>query len=149
MGLRAACHRRGEEDREVHHPWAVHAEDKGQACQEGWYFYSLWQDNQSEGSSRHKDCEGVLCQSSERQHLKSSSTSDQFWALLSMRRQGVPQLNVLAWLSSGCGDIYVLRAPWPLIVSVLWSTQDEGCKFPSFKKKKKKKKKILRVGSTA
>merc|ERR1711924_5355 len=86
MGLRAARHRRGEEDREVHHPWAVHAEDKGQACQEGWYFYGLWQNNQGEGSSRHEDCQGILCQSSERQHLKSSSASDQFWALLYTRR---------------------------------------------------------------
>merc|ERR1712139_576958 len=55
-------------------------------CQEGWYFYGLWQNNQSEGSSRHEDCKGILCQSPERQHLKSSGTSDQFWALLFSRR---------------------------------------------------------------
>merc|ERR1712070_137047 len=64
---------------------AVHAEDKDQACQEGWYFYGLWQRNQSEGSSRHQDRQGLLCQGSQGQHLKSSGTSDQFWALLSTR----------------------------------------------------------------
>merc|ERR1712167_326636 len=74
-----------EDGREVHHPRAVHAEDKDQACQEGWYFYGLWQTNQSEGPFRHHDRQGLLCQSSERQHLKSSGTSDQFWALLSTR----------------------------------------------------------------
>merc|ERR1712146_283107 len=77
---------------------AVHAEDKGQACQEGWNFYGIWQTNQSEGSSRHQDRQGLLCQGSQRQHLKSSGTSDQFGHSSLRECQGAPQLNVLAWL---------------------------------------------------
>merc|ERR1712146_174465 len=51
-----------------------------------WDFHSLWQNNQSQGSSSYKDCEGLLRESSEGQHLKSSCASDQFCALLVVRR---------------------------------------------------------------
>merc|ERR1712093_891533 len=78
-------HEGDEEDGKVYHPGIVHAQDQGQACKEGWYIHSLWQDNQSQGSSSYKDCQGLLRQGSERQHLNSSCAFDQFWTFLTMR----------------------------------------------------------------
>merc|ERR1719265_2032341 len=43
-----------------------------QACQESWHNHRIWQDHQSEGSSSHEDCEGILRFCSEAEHLRAS-----------------------------------------------------------------------------
>merc|ERR1711904_36450 len=98
---------------------AVHAQDADQACQESRHSHCLWQNNQSEGSSRTEDCEGVLRCCPEEEHLKKS-----FVLLISFgwHRVIFTELKYqVRGTSSRCGAIYVCRAPEPLSWMLLTS----------------------------
>merc|ERR1712118_468561 len=88
----------GEEDGKIHHPWPVHAQDAHQACQEGRHRYRFWQDNQSEGQTSHKDCQGLLRLCSEKQHLKSYCASDHIRHSSPGEGQGILRLSISVWL---------------------------------------------------
>merc|ERR1711877_101115 len=65
----SSCNKGGEERRQVHHPWLVHAEAQEQARDESWQEGGLREGGHGEGEASLQSGEGLLRGSVEEEHL--------------------------------------------------------------------------------